>query len=64
VAEISEQARQRLPGIAMIFYNQNAQRLSWFFRTLGTHSVLLGVLRYRVKCDPNVGEKLLVPLGY
>ncbi len=42
----------------MIFYKQNAQRFSWFFRTLGTHSALFDVLRDRVKCDLNVGSKV------
>ncbi len=55
VAEISEQTRQRLQCIAMIFYKQNAQRFSWFFRALGTHFAFFDALRYRVKCDLNLG---------
>ena len=46
---MSEQARQRPSRIAVIFDEQDAQRLRRLLKTLGTHSVLFGAIRDSVK---------------
>src|SRR5260370_41588195 len=48
---MTEQARQSLSRISVIFHKQNAQRLCWFLRSFGTHAALFDVVRYRVKCE-------------
>src|SRR6266404_7024622 len=47
---MSEQTRQRLSCVSVIFHEQNAQRLGRFLRSLRIHAGLFDVVGYRVKC--------------
>src|SRR6266567_3589051 len=48
---MSEQTRQSLSCVSVIFHEQNAQRLCLFLRSLRIHAGLFDVVGYRVKCD-------------
>src|SRR5438093_6490734 len=48
---MTEQARQSLSCVSMIFHEQNAQRLRRFLRSLRIHAAFFDVVGYRVKCD-------------
>src|SRR5438046_1413212 len=51
MAEMTEQARQSLSCVAMIFYEQNAQRFYRLSRKLRIHAAFFDVVGNRVKCD-------------
>src|SRR5260370_24108505 len=48
---MSEQTRQSLSCVSVIFYEQNAQRLGLFLRSFRIHAALFDVVGDRVKCD-------------
>src|SRR5882724_9320775 len=48
---MTEQARQSLSCVSMIFHEQDAQRLCLFLRSLRIHAAFFDVVGYRVKCD-------------
>src|SRR5437588_5373942 len=47
--KMSEQTRQSVSRISMVFYQKNAQRLCRFSRSLGSHVALFRAVRYGVK---------------
>src|SRR6266566_6310605 len=51
VSEMSEQTRQGLSCVSVIFHEQNAQRLCRFLRSLRIHATFFDVVGYPVKCD-------------
>src|SRR6266576_1191922 len=48
---MTEQARQSLSCVAVIFHEQNAQRFYLFSRNLRIHAAFFDLLGDRVKCD-------------
>src|SRR5436309_4378051 len=48
---MTEQARQSLSCVAVIFHEQNAQRFYRLSRSLRIHAALFDVVGDRVKCD-------------